>query len=133
METIIRENVRRYRAAEKKKLLCKSSSDERYVGDDFKLKYSQQQIEENEEETRFNSALSTLLAENSWKLVTTRSGRYKVQFKSTLDYKDRVNILEIVLGDIRERYLDLKDNLQRSKRNYRKHKKRKRKHRMRGM
>ena len=128
MENIIEENVKKYRAAEKKKRTS-SYIDEKIEEDDKQ----QQQTEENEEESRFNSALSTLLAENSWKLTTTRSGRYKVQFKSTLDYKDRINILEIVLGDIRERYFDLKDNLQRSKRKYRKNKKRKKKERMHGV
>lgn len=76
------------------------------------------QPEATEEECKFNSVLSTLLAENSWKLVSTRTGRYKVQFKSSLDNKDRINILEIVLEDIRERYLDLKAESQRLKRKY---------------
>ena len=74
--------------------------------------------DENEEEHRFNSALSALLAENSWQLVTTRTGRYKVNFRKSLGYVDRVSILGIVLEDIRERYYDLKANLQQSKRKY---------------
>ena len=73
---------------------------------------------ENEEESRFNSALSTLLAEDSWQLVTTRTGRYKVHFRKSLNYMDRISILGIVLEDIRERYYDLKANLQQSKREY---------------
>ena len=73
---------------------------------------------ENEEESRFNLALSTLLAEDSWQLVTTRTGRYKVHFRKSLNYMDRISILGIVLEDIRERYYDLKANLQQSKREY---------------
>ena len=78
-----------------------------------------------EDENRFNSALSTLLAENNWKLVSTKSGKYRVQFKASLNYKERINILEIVLEDIRERYLDLRCEYQKIKR---KCGKRKRKH-----
>ena len=72
--------------------------------------------ENADEEHRFNSALSTLLAENSWQLVTSRTGRYKVHFRKSLAYVDRISILGIVLEDIRERYHDTKANLQQLKR-----------------
>lgn len=80
-----------------------------------------------EDETNFNSALSTLLAENNWKLVSNRSGKYKVKFKNSLNYKERINILEIVLEDIRERYFDMRYEYQRIKRKHSKKKRKKRK------
>jgi len=120
MEALIRSRVAQYRA---KGRSGKSAGEE---GTDETTLLSEPKQEENEAESRFNSALSTLLAENSWKLVTSRSGRYKVQFKPSLDYKDRINILEIVMEDIRERYMDLKENLQRSQRKNRKRKRTKR-------
>lgn len=77
-----------------------------------------------EDESKFDLALPTLLTENNWKMVSTRSGKYKIQFKSSLNYKERINILEIVLEDIRERYLDLKVEYKKMKRkNNRKNKK----------
>ena len=85
-----------------------------------------QAITSSEEESNFNSALSTLFAENSWKMVSTKGGKYKVEFKSSLSYKEKINILEIVLEDIRERYLDLRMEYQRMKRKCN-HKKKKRK------
>ena len=81
-----------------------------------------------EDESKFDLALSTLLAENNWKMVSTRTGKYKIQFKSSLNYKERINILEIVLEDIRERYLDLRVEYRRMRRkNGQKHKKKKKK------
>ena len=80
-----------------------------------------------EDESKFDSALSTLLAENNWKLVSTKNGKYRVQFKPSLNFKERINILEIVLEDIRERYLDLRCEYQKIKRKCgRRRKKRKR-------
>ena len=69
-----------------------------------------------EEESKFNSALSSLLTENNWKIVSSGKGKYHVIFKSSLNFKERINILEILLEDIRERYMDLKVEYQRLKR-----------------
>lgn len=111
-------SIRNYR--EKQRLQQSKSESEDSETEQSARKDRRPQPEATEEECKFNSVLSTLLAENNWKLVSTRSGRYKVQFKSSLDYKDRINILEIVLEDIRERYLDLKAESQRLKRKCRK-------------
>ena len=113
MEEKIKSRIDFYRAKQRKE--SKSNIEE-----NVESEKSEEVSETEEAETRFNSALSTLLAENCWELTTTRSGRYKVQFKPTLDYNDRINILEIVLEDIRERYCDIKANFQHSKRKFRK-------------
>ena len=119
-ESRIIEKMKNYREQQKKKYTMNQGENdtihqlikEAENQNKFLLEY------ENEEESRFNSALSTLLAEDSWQLVTTRTGRYKVHFRKSLNYMDRISILGIVLEDIRERYYDLKANLQQSKREY---------------
>ena len=115
MEEEIKSRIDSYRAKQRK--VSRSRIEE---NTSVEIEKSEEISENEEAETRFNSALSTLLSENCWELTTTRSGRYKVQFKPSLDYKDRINILEIVLEDIRERYCDIKANFQHSKRKFRK-------------
>ena len=121
-ELRINEKMKHYREQQKKYMTMNEDDD-----DDDNIQKFLNETEnqnkllleyENEEENRFNSALSTLLAEDSWQLVTTRTGRYKVHFRKSLNYMDRISILGIVLEDIRERYYDLKANLQQSKREY---------------
>jgi len=118
--------IQEYRRKQKLTLSLEDCEDDNMEEDEDKENSSN--IEEAKStEDEFNSALSTLLAENNWKLVSTKTGKYKVQFKPTLNYKERINILEIVLEDIRERYLDLRCEYQKIKRRCgRKNRKRKR-------
>ena len=129
------EIIKRYRKISRRQAKLDSSDDDktstvgfrRATEDDAATRSSDERFHtsEDENESRFNSSLTTLLAENTWRMVATKSGKYRVKFKSSLSYRERINILEIVLEDIRERYIDLRMELQRMRRKYAK-KKRKR-------